>query len=263
MPSFFFHISIDLEQPPVHKSLFLSDDSNQKPRSARLLTNSTLPQGKAQIVPSTVKNGSGAESARRHIQTLDWRYGNVALQYLDMNHTTNKKEEANTERSANGHLSSGIGAGPSGLATKGRYEPTAFEEEDLGWGIVRLYRDAEETPGLYEESLNRHTKHRRGLSTRNGFDQGALLHDEDCTTLCILAVPSYLTPSDFLGFVGEKTRDEVRHFRMIRTERVNRYMVLMRFRSGKRAREWRKEWNGKVFNSMEVRLSLLGIHKHS
>ncbi|RAO65836.1 uncharacterized protein BHQ10_001848 [Talaromyces amestolkiae] len=76
-------------------------------------------------------------------------------------------------------------------------------------------------------------------------------NDEDCSILCILAVPSYLSPADFLGFVGEDTRDEVSHFRMIKTARANRYMVLMKFRSGKKAREWQREWNGKVFNSME------------
>ncbi len=74
----------------------------------------------------------------------------------------------------------------------------------------------------------------------------------DCTTLCIPAVPSYLTPSDFLGFVGEKTREEVSHFRMVMTGRMNRYLVLMKFRDGNAARRWRKEWDGKVFNSMEV-----------
>ncbi|EEA20172.1 RING and UBP finger domain protein, putative [Talaromyces marneffei ATCC 18224] len=76
-------------------------------------------------------------------------------------------------------------------------------------------------------------------------------NDEDCSILCILAVPSYLSPADFLGFVGEETRDEVSHFRMIKTARANRYMVLMKFRNGKKAREWQREWNGKVFNSME------------
>ena len=70
--------------------------------------------------------------------------------------------------------------------------------------------------------------------------------------MCIPAVPSYLTPSDFLGFVGEKTREEVSHFRMVMTGRMNRYLVLMKFRDGNTARRWRKEWDGKVFNSMEV-----------
>ncbi|KAE8310375.1 hypothetical protein BDV41DRAFT_545377 [Aspergillus transmontanensis] len=60
-----------------------------------------------------------------------------------------------------------------------------------------------------------------------------------------------MSPSDFLGFVGEASMDDVSHFRMIRTARANRYMVLLKFRSGKKAKEWQKEWNGKVFNSME------------
>ncbi|MCJ1315557.1 hypothetical protein MMC15_000877, partial [Xylographa vitiligo] len=166
-----------------------------------------------------------------------------------LSHTTTGDHE---QRKLNGHITNGLGAGPSGLATKGRYESTDLEEDDLGWGVVRLYRDTEETPGLYDEVVStKSSKHGRGVSRLSGSNEGPSFKDEDCTTLCILAVPSYLTPSDFLGFVGEKTREEVSHFRMIRTERGNRYMVLMKFRSGKKAREWRKEWNGKVFNSME------------
>jgi hypothetical protein len=66
-----------------------------------------------------------------------------------------------------------------------------------------------------------------------------------------------MTPSDFLGFVGEPTRENVSHFRLIKTSRANKYMVLMKFREAKRAREWRKQWNGKAFNSMEVGQMLL------
>ncbi|MCJ1313377.1 hypothetical protein MMC25_007055 [Agyrium rufum] len=210
-----------------------------------------------------------------------------------------------TTAAAATHLSHGIGAGPNGLATKGRFEPSDVEDEELGWGVVRLYRDAEETPGLYDEvgpvKAGRHGSrllqegghnNKKGGSSgirsgdtvasgeggresqggRGGDQRGASyaggdstmmtssssttgergpFNDEDCTTLCILAVPSYMTPSDFLGFVGERTREEVSHFRMIRTERSNRYMVLMKFRNGRKAREWRKEWNGKAFNDME------------
>ncbi|KAL9040331.1 MAG: hypothetical protein Q9180_001975 [Flavoplaca navasiana] len=159
------------------------------------------------------------------------------------------------KRSSRGDPSSqgagGIAAGHGGVATKGRFEPIDNEEEDIGWGIVRLYRDAEQTPGLNEEETTvGKTKGGRG-PLNHGANEEPSFRDGDCTTLCILAVPSYLTPSDFLGFVGERTRDEVSHFRMIRTERGNRYMVLMKFRNGKRAREWRKEWNGKAFDSME------------
>ncbi|KAL8904879.1 MAG: hypothetical protein Q9171_006890 [Xanthocarpia ochracea] len=146
--------------------------------------------------------------------------------------------------------SDGIVAGHGGLATKGRFETIKNDEDDVGWGVVRLFRETGETPGLYDDTNISKNKSGRG-PVRNGGDEEPSFRDEDCTTLCILAVPSYLTPSDFLGFVGERTRDEVSHFRMIRTERGNRYMVLMKFRNGKKAREWRKEWNGKPFDSME------------
>ncbi|KAL8850794.1 MAG: hypothetical protein Q9221_004292 [Calogaya cf. arnoldii] len=144
----------------------------------------------------------------------------------------------------------GIVAGHGGVATKGRFEPINNEEDDVGWGVVRLYRDPEETPGLNDESTISNYKGARGPAKVGGAGKPSF-RDEDCTTLCILAVPSYLTPSDFLGFVGERTRDEVSHFRLIRTERGNRYMVLMKFRTGRKAREWRREWNGKAFDSME------------
>lgn len=168
---------------------------------------------------------------------------------------------------SNNSISVGIGTDIlGGLHTKGRYIPLDNRVSDSVWGIVHLYRDAKETPGLnlndYPPDLKgsaaaRQPSDHSGRAGKRGEDVNShhdvsTLSDEDCRTLCILAVPSYLSPSDFLGFVGEQTMDDVSHFRMIRTARANRYMVLMRFRNGKRAREWQRDWNGKVFNSMEV-----------
>lgn len=186
------------------------------------------------------------------VRAHDWRYDRISVQSIDM---LPAEQTVNNKSSVSRHISNGIGAGSGGLATKGRYEATEREDIELGWGIVHLYRDAEETPGLNQEvTSTRSSRNHKSLSRKNDHADEPSFTDEDCTTLCILAVPSYLTPSDFLGFVGETTRDDVSHFRMIRTERVNRYMVLMKFRNGRKAREWRKEWNGKAFNSMEVGL---------
>lgn len=127
-------------------------------------------------------------------------------------------------------------ASSGGLATKGKFVPLSPKDTELGWGVVHLYRDGQETPGLHDDA--------------EGAD--VEFNEEDCTTLCILAVPSYMTPSDLLGFVGEQTREHVSHFRLIRTARANKYMVLIKFWDAKLARAWRKEWNGKPFNSMEV-----------
>lgn len=152
------------------------------------------------------------------------------------------------------HIGKGIGTSANGVQTKGRYEPLDQGTTDSVWGVVHLYRDADETPGLYGDTLL--SQPSNPWYSRAPRDSHSTFHppaaDQDCTTLCILAVPSYLAPSDFLGFVGEESREQVSHFRMIRTARANRYMVLIKFRDGRKARSWQKAWNGKVFNSMEV-----------
>lgn len=166
------------------------------------------------------------------------------------------------DRLTDNPVATGIGTDIlGGLRTKGRYIPLDQKTSGSVWGIVHLYRDAQETPYLivddHPPELKGSAAAARQLSEEplrqdSGVRDAGAHPDDECTTLCILAVPSYLSPSDFLGFVGEATLDDVSHFRMIRTARANRYMVLMKFRSGKKAKEWQRVWNGKVFNSMEV-----------
>ncbi|KAF1950966.1 zf-UBP-domain-containing protein [Byssothecium circinans] len=158
----------------------------------------------------------------------DWRFDTIAILSIDMK----MAEEDETTRSRAKSLKQPA-TGSGGLATKGRFIPSDLKDTEVGWGVVHLYRDGQETPGLYDG------------------EAGTEFDEQNCTTLCILAVPSYMTPSDLLGFVGEQTREDVSHFRLIRTARANKYMVLMKFREAKKAREWRKDWNGKSFNSME------------
>jgi BRCA1-associated protein len=163
----------------------------------------------------------------------DWRFDAISIQSIDMNPSSDTAVARPRSKSLK-HPSHAPSSG--GLATKGKFIPSDLKDTEVGWGVVHLYRDGQETPGLYDDVP----------------PGGGDFREEDCTTLCILAVPSYMTPSDFLGFVGEQTREHVSHFRLIRTSRANKYMVLMKFREAKQAREWRKDWNGKTFNSMEV-----------
>ncbi|KAF9741266.1 hypothetical protein PMIN03_012270 [Paraphaeosphaeria minitans] len=169
-----------------------------------------------------------------HIRTKsfahkDWRFDAISILGIDMKPADVGDDAARPRAKSLKHPASSAG----GLATKGKFIPSSPKDTEVGWGVVHLYRDGQETPGLYDEGA------------------AAGFNDEDCTTLCILAVPSYMTPSDLLGFVGEQTRDHVSHFRLIRTARANKYMVLMKFWEAKKARDWTKEWNGKAFNSME------------
>ena len=176
--------------------------------------------------------------ATKHSNQLcanDWRYERVTIESVDME----------LSGSANKAGKSSV----SGLHTKAVYLPSEPKTTDVGWGVVHLYRDTEESAILNgdeghggRKSLDRAP---RKSEQEEGFDV------EVCTTLCILAVPSWMMPSDLLGFVGEQAREDVSHFRLIRTGRTNKYMVLMKFRSAKKAKEWQKVYNGRLFSSAE------------
>jgi len=212
------------------------------------------------------------------VAARDWRFGRVRVESLDMREVADSRpgmEMASSAQSSSdgtARAGNGINAGLApeaagvGRVTKARYEVVEGKNTEVGWGIVHLYRDGEETAGLGNTEVV-YTARSEGADQQNkptasgGLGVREEKEGEDCTTLCIPAVPSYLTPSDFLGFVGEKTREEVSHFRMVMTGRMNRYLVLMKFRDGGAARRWRKEWDGKVFNSMEVSIHISTSHE--
>lgn len=270
MPSFFYHLAFDLDALPPSRSETPQKQWEAFPLTVRAGNRDQQAQARVRASQESKSSSNEELGVQGHNQAAaalsnpdqaaaglntapaiihDWRYGTILTQGIEMAPGT-KEGSSEAMQKRDTLLSNGISAGPSGLATKGRFEPSTPEEEELGWGVIRLYRDGEETPGLYDKPTTcKSNKAARGLQRKDA--EKPAFKDEDCTTLCILAVPSYLTPSDFLGFVGERTREEVSHFRMIRTERSNRYMVLMKFRNGKKAREWRIEWNGKAFDGIE------------
>ncbi|KAI5853712.1 BRCA1-associated protein 2-domain-containing protein [Tricharina praecox] len=129
-------------------------------------------------------------------------------------------------------------------AHKARFVPLETRNTEFGYGVVHLYRDTVETPGLYDAPPEANRE-------KVGKVKDEVLDDDALRTAAILAVPSYMTPSDFMGFVGEGTRDAVSHLRMVRTGKANRYMVLMKFRTKEGAKKFITDFNGKVFNSME------------
>lgn len=200
---------------------------------------------------------------KRDLQTSkkDWRFGRVRIESLDMNGVSGYHGRGKGSQSGIVDVNAGLEP-VGGKVTKARFEELHTKSEnglelkntEVGWGVVHLYREGEETPGLMGvEVYNADTV---ASPTNVAGDSGlseTVEKDgaEDCTILCIPAVPSYLTSRDFLGFVGEKTMHEVSHFRMVMTGRINRYMVLMKFKDGNVAKKWRAEWDGKVFNSME------------
>ncbi|WPG97565.1 Hypothetical protein R9X50_00034200 [Acrodontium crateriforme] len=166
----------------------------------------------------------------------DWRYDAVSIEGLDMvegSRRMDNKSGASTKSAV------------SGLHTKAVFFPSDPKTTNVGWGVVHLYRDTEESTYLDDDAALRRSLDRARPAKSD------VLNPDDCTTLCILAVPSWMMPSDLLGFVGDQAREDVSHFRLIRTGRANKYMVLMKFRQAKRAREWQKIYNGRLFSAAE------------
>lgn len=200
--------------------------------------------------------GLGPKTAGR-----DWRFGRLRIESFDLPAaahpaTTDGADAANAAESKmpeqvdHASVAPAASLGPifsgPGQATKARFVPLDSKNTEVGWGIVHLYRDGEESRALSVQPPSAED------SADGGAGSSAAAGEDDCSILCIPAVPSYLSPNDFLGFVGEKWMGDVSHYRMVMTSRMNRYMVLMKFRDNARARDWRKEFDGRVFNSMEV-----------
>ncbi|EGN96579.1 hypothetical protein SERLA73DRAFT_93073 [Serpula lacrymans var. lacrymans S7.3] len=78
----------------------------------------------------------------------------------------------------------------------------------------------------------------------------SLSESENGVVLAVLAVPSWMTPSDFLGFVAPAA-EGMAHLRIIRDSVPNRSLVIMNFRQAQEATEFIEAYNGKLFNSMD------------
>lgn len=179
----------------------------------------------------------------------DWRLGKISVESIDIEQVRSAGDDMEAQEQKKNHDLNGTGASGD-VALRGKYIPSNPRTTEFGWGVVHLYRDAQESPELGGGIASYST----GASSKNAVEvsEDVAFVDKECTTLCILAVPSYMTPSDLLGWLGDETREVVSHFRLVRTGRSNKFMVLIKFRDAKITKNWQNEWNGKLFNSMEV-----------
>ncbi|EGW33286.1 uncharacterized protein SPAPADRAFT_151152 [Spathaspora passalidarum NRRL Y-27907] len=104
-------------------------------------------------------------------------------------------------------------------------EPIKAKSINQG-GIIRLYREFEEE-----------------------HDNFTIAGDD--TMVSILAVPTYFTATDLLGFIGDSYLQDISHIRILKSEKQNRFLVLIKFRSITTTAEFQFNFNGKPFNSME------------
>ncbi|KAJ8515713.1 hypothetical protein ONZ45_g6886 [Pleurotus djamor] len=108
---------------------------------------------------------------------------------------------------------------------------------NLPEGVVHLYREGQAPK---EETVT------DDASVSSSPDPDSL----DDVVLAVLAVPAWMTPSDFLTFVAP-AEDGIAHLRIIRDAVPNRSMAIINFRQASYAAEFIEAYNGKPFTSMD------------
>ncbi|KAI0372743.1 zf-UBP-domain-containing protein [Pilatotrama ljubarskyi] len=182
-------------------------------------------------------------------ERTDYRLGPIRVEWVDFSHMD----------SAGGFKRVGAGKEREKLAQR-RGEPATATfvphsksgSTNLPEGVVHIFRDYPQASPTERQSAAHAEASASAAATQSEESGGASQKniESDDVTLAVLAVPSWMTPSDFLTFVAPAA-DGIAHLRMIRDSAPNRSIVVMKFRDPANAAEFVEAYNGKQFNSME------------
>ncbi|KAK3836294.1 MAG: BRCA1-associated protein 2-domain-containing protein [Linnemannia gamsii] len=200
----------------------------------------------------------------------DYRFGPISVASLDQS-TTTANTIANSSNTKNRTTKNKKMPLSTATTTAATSDPRSvgFKDSEPAQGILRLYRDTNEittgeittttshnasTTTSYSAALSAGTTATSTSTAEAGegaHEHGTqIIQPDQGTSVCVLAVPSYLSPGDFLNFVGP-VRPDVSHFRIIRDAVPNRFMVLMKFRTKEATAQFYTRYNGKAFSSLE------------
>ncbi|KAI6104011.1 hypothetical protein EDD16DRAFT_456363 [Pisolithus croceorrhizus] len=186
-----------------------------------------VPETLFQRLPSHPPKSTLRRSAIFNPSHKDYRYGPIRLDWTEF------------ERMSTSGLSSGKEKDRTGGPITANFVlRTKSGSTNLPEGVVHLYRDC-------ERPRNGEKRASSGPS-----DPASASAADDGTTLGVLSVPSWMTPSDFLAFVAPAA-DGMAHLRLIRDSMPNRSMAIIKFRRPEEAAEFAEVYNGKSFNSMD------------
>ncbi|EDR14071.1 uncharacterized protein LACBIDRAFT_305484 [Laccaria bicolor S238N-H82] len=154
----------------------------------------------------------------------DYRFGSLTIDWVDMERGSQPYSPWIEKGRGKGHAEATFVP-----QTRKKVGTTNLPE-----GTVHIFRDCTNIPSL----------------TVLEAMASSLPVDTDGVMLAVLAVPSWMTPSDFLAFVAPAV-DGMAHLRIIRDFAPNRSIAVVKFLSPANAAEFAEAYNGKPFNSIE------------
>ena len=298
-----YHVKIRVTAQPA-STVTTTTATTRKPARAAWTTNTYIPKSIFESLPSHTPRKTSRNHATLGSKRKDYRYGPIRIDWLDLNSSRPSFIAGEPKSSARGDTMDGVSTVSASTSGKEK-DPRVRGEESFefpassnltppGGQIVSRFVPKPDqakvdidSPGQPHGSTNlpagvvhifRETPFRTDAETTdNGLAAGVTNTElgADDNTLAVLAVPSWMTPSDFLSFV-EPAADGIVHLRMVRCVagppplawlrhsraiRVsrdsvpNRSMVFVRFRDSTSSEEFAEAYNGKVFNSLEVSCS--------
>ncbi|CAG8579592.1 BRCA1-associated protein 2-domain-containing protein [Gigaspora rosea] len=212
---------------------------------ASIASTSTIPSTITTIKPNLDK-------------THDFRFGKIEIEWFD-NSEIIDIENMGENMSENQKIKS---SSDKAVIPAGEFVPLKSGKTNLSYGVLHLYRDPSEICSskndqgfirVEKNNKNKSDKQINSESIQNSSDKQEdfpNIQNNEETILAVLAVPSFMSASDFLAFVAPVQRF-VSHFRFIRDSAPNKFMVLMKFRHARAAWDFYRQFNGRPFSSME------------
>ncbi|KAJ4473679.1 hypothetical protein J3R30DRAFT_706834 [Lentinula aciculospora] len=228
--SFFFDVHVDCIMHGFHVRIVLNTKNQNS-------SNIFVPTVIFDKLPAHHPNRTNRKNATFNSHHKDYRFGPIRIDWMDLNIPASSTSYSLTgkekDRGRDGH------AMVQFIANK-----TASGSTNLPEGIIHVFRECETPAG--QPSASR-------LVT-------------DSVILAILAVPSWMAPSDLLTFVAPAA-ETISHLRILRDCVPNRSIALVKFPKPEDASEFIEAYNGKPFNSMEPEICnvvhILSVELHA
>ncbi|TFK74931.1 BRCA1-associated protein [Pluteus cervinus] len=215
MRGFHIRIAVDVED---RNTPFQNTQSPYKTAVPRSLF-SDLPYHKPNPIPAPTVQNTGK----------DYRLGPIRIDWVDFEEMSSTAFSPPRKRREQAQA-----RGPAEAVFIP--QPRKSGSTNLPEGVIHIYRDPQDRPSTCPETA---------LANVSETPDTA-----DSVILAILAVPSWMTPSDFLTFVAPAA-EGISHLRIIRDSAPNRSIAVIKFRNPAEASEFAEAYNGKPFNSME------------
>ncbi|KAF4570022.1 hypothetical protein EYR40_009007 [Pleurotus pulmonarius] len=182
-----------------------------------------IPFSLFQTLPAQPPRPTNRRNAVNSYKGKDYRFGPIRIDWVDfetMSMASHLHVGKERERSSS--------RGPA-IATFVPHTNTKSGSTNLPQGVVHVFRDG--TPASEDAEI---------------ADQAS----QTDVVLAVLAVPAWMTPSDFLTFVAP-AEEGIEHLRIIRDSMPNRSIAILNFRNPDHAADFIEAYNGKPFTSME------------